>query len=116
MEKTIERLNELAARKQRFTYDLRGNCQVYSGVVAGYRAAEENEHFTDLEQAILHAYEHDSVIAGWRNADGSWCYDSCRMFTDLPQAIRFAARERRRSVLNLNRGEEVVVDPASLAA
>lgn len=116
MEKTIERLNELAARKQRFTYDLRGNCQVYSGVVAGYRAGEESEHFTDLEQAILHAFENDSVVSGWRDANGEWRYDSCRMFTDLPQAIRFAVRERRRSVLNLNRGEEVMVDPTLLAA
>lgn len=116
MEKLIDRLNELAGRKERFTYDLRGNCQVYSGVVASYRASAEDEHFTDLSAAIIHAFENDSVVTVWRDADGRMYFNSCRIFTDIPQALRFAARERQRSVLNLNRGTEVQVDPTPLAA
>jgi hypothetical protein len=116
MDKLIERLKELAARKERFTYDLRGNCQVYSGVVACYRASAEHEHFTEIGAAILHALEHDSVLTGWRDAHGKPHFDSCRVFTDLPQALRFAAREKQRSVYNLNRGEHVQVDTEPLAA
>jgi hypothetical protein len=116
MEKLIDRLKELAARKERFTYDLRGNCQVYSGVVACYRATPDHEHFTEMSPAILHALEHDSVLTVWRDPQGKVQFDSCRVFTDLPQAVRFAAREKRRSVYNLNRGEHVFVDPAPLAA
>jgi hypothetical protein len=116
MEKLIDRLKELAQRKDRFTYDLRGNCQVYSGVIACYRASAEHEHFTDLSTAILHAFENDSMVTAWRDAQGTMHFNSCRAFTDLPQALRFAAREKQRSVYNLNRGEEVQVDPAPLAA
>src|SRR5690349_11486014 len=115
MDKLIDRLKELATRKDRFTYDLRGNCQVYSGVIACYRASADSEHFTEMPAAIMHALENDSVLTVRRDADGKLLFDSCRVFTDLPQALRFAAREKQRSVYNLNRGEHVQVDTAPLA-
>jgi fructokinase len=110
MEHFIIRLTELLQRKERFTYDLRGDCQVYNGVVAAYRATQDSDHFIDLPMVIAHALAHDGIVGGWKNpADGRTYYDSCRLFTDVQEAVRFADREGQQAVYNLNREEEVAV-------
>jgi hypothetical protein len=117
MNKLIDRLSDLARRKERFTYDLRGNCQVYSGIVSSYRAAPDSLHFTDLPMVILHALEHDGVVGAWKDPrDGRIYYDSCRLFTDVGNAFFFARMEGQRSVYNLNREEELFVDAQPVAA
>src|SRR5690348_737225 len=87
MDKLIDRLRNLSQRRERFTFDLRGNCLVYSGVVAAYRAREENDHFTDLPKVILHALQHDGILSAWRDPKGQVVYDSCRIFTDVDHAV-----------------------------
>ena len=114
----MERLQQLAARRKRFTYDLRGDCLVYTGIVAAYKATQDSDHFTDLPLVIAHAMEHDGIVGAWRDpTDGRTYYDSCRVFTDLSQALRFAHQQRQRSVYNLNRAEELPVEgPAPITA
>lgn len=110
MEQLIERLSTLATRKDRFTFDLRGECQVYSGVVAAYRATQDSGQSMDLPVVITHALDHDGIIGAWKDPDdGRMYFDSCRVFTDVEHALRFAAEQGQRSVFNLNRDEEVPV-------
>lgn len=116
MEKVIDRLRALSQRRERFTFDLRGNCLVYSGVVAAYRAAQESGHFTDRPKVILHALQHDGIIGAWHDPNGRVFYDSCRVFTDVEQAVHFARTERQHSVYNLNRDEEIAAEAAQVAA
>lgn len=117
MKKVIERLAELAQRRDRFTYDLRGECLVDRGIVSAYRATQDSQHFTDVPAVILHALSHDGIVGAWKDpADGTVYYDSCRLFTDLNHALRFAREQYQRSVYNLNRDEEVPVDGEPLAA
>lgn len=117
MEKLIARLQELTVRKQRFTYDLRSDCLVYSGIVSAYRATMDSEHFADLAAVVEHAQQHDGIIGGWRDPlDGRLNLDSCRLFTDVAGALRFAQHEGQRSVYNLNREEEVHVEAKVIAA
>jgi hypothetical protein len=116
MEKLFAHLKGLIDRKDRFTYDLRGNCHVYSGVVAAYQSGGEGDHFTDLAQAIGHALRHDGIVGAWRDGRGQVFYDSCRVFTDTEQAVRFARHEGQRAVFNPNREQEVTVPSASVAA
>ncbi|MGV3636473.1 MAG: hypothetical protein ACO1NQ_02375 [Flavobacteriales bacterium] len=112
MEPTLTRLMELAQRRSRFTYDLRGDCIVYTGVVAAYRATDETPHFLELPKAIAHAFEHDGLVGAWRDPEtGRTSYDSCRLFMDLDSALRFAREQRQQAVYNLNREQEVYVDP-----
>lgn len=110
------RLKDLVSRKDRFTFDLRSECLVYTGIVSAYHATEDSEHFTDLPKVMAHALENDGVVGMWKDPEtGRINYDSCRIFTDLENALRFARQERQKSVYNLNREEEVRVDAAHAA-
>ena len=116
MHKLIDRLRDLSQRKERFTFDVRGNCLVYSGVVAPYRATLDSDHFTELPKVVDHALDHDGIIGGWKDSNGTVYYDSCRVFTDVEHALHFARTERQRSVYNLNREEEVPAETSPVAA
>ena len=105
----ITRLLDLATRKDRFTFDLRGNCQVYAGIVCAYRATQNSDTPLDLPAVIAHALDHDGIIGAW-SKDGRTYYDSCRLFTDQEVALRFARAQGQRAIYNLNRDKEVVVD------
>jgi hypothetical protein len=68
----------------------------------------------DLAKAMTHALERDGILGAWRDpATGQVKYDSCRVFTDQDQALRFASEQEQRSIFNLNRMVEVPV-PRSL--
>jgi len=101
---------ELIDRHDRFTYDLRGECRVLSGCVAAYRSVEKDSSEVDLVKAIAQALERDGILGAWRDpATGEVKYDSCRVFTDQDQALRFAYEQEQKSVFNLNRMTEVKV-------
>jgi hypothetical protein len=101
---------ELVQRHERLTYDLRGECRVLSGSIAAYRSAADGDPLTDLTKAIAQALERDGILGAWRDpATGRVQYDSCRVFTDQDQALRFASDQEQRSVFNLNRMIEVSV-------
>ncbi len=100
------RLQELLDRNQHFTFDLRAECRVYSGVVATYQPPTPTG-FVELADALNHAYAHDSMLMVSLRADGSLRYDSCRLFTDEASALFFAERQQQACVFNLNRDLEV---------
>ena len=96
---------------------VRLECLIYSGVVAAYRATQDSDHFLDLPKVLAHALEHDGIIGAWRDPqDGTTYHDSCRLFTDVGSALRFAKTQTQRSFYNLDRGQEVVVDEQRLSA
>lgn len=110
MNPIIERLSDLTRRHAHFTYDLRGACLVYQGVVAAYKGPTKRNRFTDLAKAIAHALAHDGIIGAWRDPrTGEVDYDSCRLFTDVPNALRFAKAQGQEAIFNLNRDQEVRV-------
>lgn len=113
----LDRLRDLARRKAHFCYDVRGNSHIFHDVIAAYEMAGVEE--TDLEAVLQHAMEHDSIITGRRDpTDGLMRYTSCRLFTDVENAVRFARDQQRTSVHNWNRQAEIAVEalPAKVAA
>ncbi len=109
----VDRIREIAERKTRFSYDLRGRAFVDTGIVAAYRATQESERFSDLPDVVRHALDHEGIIGGWRDPEtGRFYFDSCRVFTDAGSAIRFAIAQKQRSIFNLNRNEEIPVNAA----
>ncbi len=117
MENIIAHFGRILLQKDRFIYDLRSDCQVYTGIVCAYGATHGTERITEIPLVITHALAHDGVVGAWKNpADGVTFYDSCRLFTDIDTALRFARRQGQRSVYNLNRDEEVLVDAWKLRA
>lgn len=105
----LDRLRSIAARKQRFSYDVRGNSYVTSDLVAAYAIPSGKDALPDLEKVLLHALDHDAVVSGQRLEDGRMLYTSCRLFTDAHNAMVFARAQGQRSVYNWNRWAEVAV-------
>lgn len=106
----LDRLKALAARKARFAYDVRGHSYVTTGVVAPYAPESGREEGTDLAAVLRHALENDGVVSGVRGADGRVRFTSCRLFTDVHNAVVFARGQRQVAVYNWNREEEVLVE------
>jgi hypothetical protein len=110
MENLIMRIQEIASRKSRFTYDVRGHCFVQIGVVVGYRATKDSDHFSEIPAVLSHALANDGIIGSWVDpADGKRYYDSCRVFSDEGTAYAFARRQGQKAIYNLNRGIERLV-------
>ena len=118
MNKLIDRLNLLSLRYKRFVFDLRGNCLVYTGVVAAYEEEGHIAGFVDLAAVIGHALEHDGIVGAWKDRNGGNVhFASCRLFTDQDSAVRFAHQQHQPTVYNLNRELDVPVAlPAFIAA
>ncbi len=108
----MERLRALAARKGRFSYDVRGDSHVNRDIIVAYRMDEGSRSSSpELESVIEHAMDHDAIVTGWKDpADGRVHYTSCRLFTDIANAVRFARENGQRSVYNWNRDAEVPVE------
>lgn len=106
----LDRLRSIASRKQRFSYDVRGNSYVTSDLVVAYAMPGDGEGNSDLEAVVQHALEHDAVVSGHRDpVDGKVRFTSCRLFTDLHNAMAFARAQGQVSVYNWNRWSEVKV-------
>ncbi len=115
MNKLIDRLNVLARRHERFIFDLRGNCLVYTGVIAAYQGDPEIALEGDPSMAIVHALDHDGIVCAWKEGgSGPSRFASCRLFTDQTSALRFAHKQQQTTVFNLNRDLEVRVEEECL--
>ncbi|MDQ3102128.1 MAG: hypothetical protein M3R08_12125 [Bacteroidota bacterium] len=108
----VDRLRSIAERKSRFSYDIRGRAFVDMGIVAAYKATQ-GERFTDLPEVIQHAMEHEGIVGAWKDPEnGKIYYNSCRLFTDSESANMFARAQSHRSIFNLNRMQEIMVNAA----
>lgn len=110
MESAIKRIGELVARGKQFTFDMRGNCRVYTGIVVAYGNIVEHTAPASLPEVMSHALAHDGVVGCWFDGDGTAHYESCRLFTDLSRALKFAGEQGRQTVYNLNREEVLQVN------
>jgi hypothetical protein len=109
----VDRIRSIATRKSRFSYDIRSRAFVDMGIVVAYRSTQGNDRFADLPEVVRHALEHEGIVGAWKDpADGRIYYDSCRLFTDARSALAFARQQEQRSVFNINRMEEIVVNAA----
>ncbi|MEZ4808640.1 MAG: hypothetical protein R2815_14345 [Flavobacteriales bacterium] len=107
----LERLRAIAARKPFFSYDVRGDSYVNTDLVVAYAIPGNMEKGPELEKVVQHALEHDSIVSGKRDAEGRVHYTSCRLFTDMNNAMRFAREHGQATVYNWNRHAEVPVEP-----
>ncbi len=113
----LEHLRSIAKRKERFSYDVRGNSYVTRDLVAAYSVPNGPNGLPELETVLRHALDHDSVVSGYRDpVDGRVRYSSCRLFTDTANAVAFARAHGQASVYNWNRWTEVSVEAAPVQA
>lgn len=109
----LERLRSIAARKERFSYDVRGDSYVNTDIVAAYHIVPEGPAPLELAKVVEHALQHDAIVTGHRSQDGTVYFTSCRIFTDANNAVRFARDQQQPTVFNWNRGVEIPVVPAT---
>jgi hypothetical protein len=100
----LDRLRSIAVRKERFSYDVRGNSYVTCDLVVAYQVPTGKDGSSSLESVLEHALEHDAVVSGVRDpADGRMHFTSCRLFTDAHNAFQFARANGQPTVYNWNR-------------
>ena len=108
----VDRLRSIAERKDRFSYDIRSRAFIDMGIVAAYRATQ-GDRSSDLPEVVQHALEHEGIVGAWKDPEsGKIYFDSCRLFTDHVNAIAFAKAQQQRSIYNLNRMQEIIVNAA----
>lgn len=107
----MERLRAIGARKERFSYHVRGDSYVITDIVVAY-TIESADGPVDLAKVLAHAVDNDSIVSGQRMPDGHVIYTSCRLFTDMQNAERFAREQKQTSVYNWNRYAEMPIKGA----
>ena len=106
MKALLLRLEDLSRRHDQFTFDLRCNCRVLQGVVAGYHHPVGSTMRGPME-AIEQALAQDGILRVEREVGGRLVYTSSRLFTALEQAMTFARQQGGDSVFNLTREQLV---------
>jgi len=109
----MERLRAIGARKERFSYHVRGDSYVNTDIVVAY-TIENEDGPADLAKVLAHAVDNDSIVSGQRQPDGHVIYTSCRLFTDMQNAERFAREQKQTSVYNWNRYAEMPIKGATV--
>ncbi|HQV51753.1 MAG: hypothetical protein IPI00_10485 [Flavobacteriales bacterium] len=104
----MERLRAIGARKERFSYHVRGDSYVITDIVVAYNI-DSADGPVDLAKVLAHAVDNDSIVSGQRQPDGHVIYTSCRLFTDMQNAERFAREQKQTSVYNWNRYAEMPI-------
>ena len=75
---------------------------------------ENEDGPADLAKVLAHAVDNDSIVSGQRQPDGHVIYTSCRLFTDMQNAERFAREQKQTSVYNWNRYAEMPIKGATV--
>ena len=78
---TVEQVKKVAeANADGFTFDIRAERMVTSGIVAAYAATQDTFGFERLAYVVEHAANNGGVVGGWLNRDNARFYfDSCRV-------------------------------------
>ena len=106
---TVEQVKKVAeANADGFTFDIRAERMVTSGIVAAYAATQDTFGFERLAYVVEHAANNGGVVGGWLNRDNARFYfDSCRVFTDLAEAMAFGKAEGQIAIFDLDQMKEV---------
>ena len=76
--------------------------RVKSGIVSAYKETQNCFGRIGLEKAIEHSMQHEKVLGGWFNSeDGKYYFDSCKVFTDMNEAIKFGKDHEQIAVFDL---------------
>ncbi|GHT01649.1 hypothetical protein AGMMS49525_03070 [Bacteroidia bacterium] len=87
-----------------FTVDLTTLKKVTGGISVAYLETQDSFDDEGLKRVLKHAMEHEKTVGGWLdNDDGSFYYDSVRIFTDLDAAMRFGRENNQIAIFDLTR-------------
>ena len=85
-----------------FTVRLPGLERVKTGIISAYKETQDCFGRQGLEKAVEHAMQHDRVLGGWHNSEnGKFYFDSCKIFEDENEAIRFGKENEQIAIFDL---------------
>lgn len=81
---------------------------VQSGIVSAYEATQNNFDSSNLVQVLNHAISHSSILGGWLDSETNIFYfDSCKIFKDLEEAIKFGKENNQIAIFDLDTLTEI---------
>jgi hypothetical protein len=85
-----------------FSVELPTLKEVSQGIVVAYLETQDSFDDDGLEKVILHAENHGKVVGGWLNEDnGKYYYDSCKVFTNKDEAIKFGLENKQIAIFDI---------------
>lgn len=85
-----------------FTVELPTIKEVKRGYVVAYLETQNSFDDDGLEKVIKHALNHSKTVGGWLNEEnGKYYFDSCQIFTDRDEAIRFGIENKQIAIFNI---------------
>ncbi len=84
-----------------FTVRLPELTTVKTGVVSAYLETQDSFGIEGLKTVVQHASAHDEIVGGWM-FDGKYYFDSCKVFTDREEAIKFGKEQKQIAIFDLD--------------
>lgn len=106
MERQIKQI--AAQNPYGFTFSCKTKTLVKYGIVVSYQETQNCFGDEGLKKVIEHAMNHDNIIGGWLNSEnGHFYFDSCKLFTDLNEAIEFGKANKQIAIFDLTNLNEI---------
>jgi hypothetical protein len=80
--------------------------KVKSGIIVAHAQTQNAFGFSGFVRAFIHARMNDQVFGGWYH-DGKFYFDSCKVFTDREEAIRFGIENDQIAIFDLDNLQEI---------
>jgi hypothetical protein len=89
-----------------FTMDLKNMEKVKVGIIVAHAQTQNAFGFNGFVKAFIHARMHDQVFGGWYH-NGKFYFDSCKVFTNREEAIRFGKENNQIAIFDLDNLQEI---------
>lgn len=96
----------ISSLKDGFTFDLRSLSPVKSGIIVAYAETQDAFGFRGFYKAFTHSRYNDNIFGGWYH-QGRFYFDSCRVFQDRQEAIRFGKENKQIAIFDLDNLQEI---------
>lgn len=98
------KIKEIAkSNPEGFTIRLPKLEEVTAGIVVAYLETQNCFDDEGLKKVVQHAEQHDNVMGGWLNEENNrYYFDSCKVFTDRIEAIRFGKENQQIAIFDLD--------------
>jgi hypothetical protein len=85
-----------------FTISLPSLKSVKKGISVAYLETQNSFDSEGLEKVLNHALEHEKIVGGWLDEeDGKYYYDSCKIFENREEAIKFGKQNKQIAIFDI---------------
>lgn len=96
----------ISSLKDGFTFDLRSLSRVSSGIIVAYSETQDAFGWKGFVKAFIHSRYNDNIFGGWYY-EGRFYFDSCRVFKDREEAIKFGRENKQIAIFDLDNLQEI---------